>query len=150
MKTDTYVFAVNEDFDTIYMGDDASNFKESDLPKGFSKLILDLRPFAVGLAALPNPKTSIESLPVTKMLLKDLTYVGAPQELLTAVESRRQFGLQKYYTELHTHNGRPVNVDIMQEALDLLVYLKQAELEGTPLDDLTLMTLRELQQRIPI
>ena len=38
---------------------------------------------------------------------------------------RKAFGLKKYGTELQAHNGRDALVDAYQEALDLVVYLRQ-------------------------
>lgn len=44
---------------------------------------------------------------------------------------RREQGTKKYGTELQSHNGRDALVDAYQEALDLVMYLKQAILERT-------------------
>ena len=45
-----------------------------------------------------------------------------------AAERRRQ-GIERYGTPLQPHNGRDALYDAMQEALDLVVYLRQAEME---------------------
>ena len=45
-----------------------------------------------------------------------------------ATERRRQ-GIERYRTPLQPHNGRDALYDAMQEALDLVVYLRQAEME---------------------
>lgn len=42
------------------------------------------------------------------------------------MRERDQIGAQKYGTRLQPHNGRDALVDAYQEALDLVVYLRQA------------------------
>jgi len=42
------------------------------------------------------------------------------------MSQRRQGGIEKYGTPLQPHNGRDALVDAYQEALDLVVYLRQA------------------------
>lgn len=42
------------------------------------------------------------------------------------MRERDQVGAQKYGTRLQPHNGRDALVDAYQEALDLVVYLRQA------------------------
>lgn len=42
------------------------------------------------------------------------------------MKERRHFGLIKYGTVLQTDNGRDPLIDAYQEALDLVVYLRQA------------------------
>jgi len=42
---------------------------------------------------------------------------------------RREYGRKKYGTELQSHNGRDALADAYQEALDLVMYLKQALIE---------------------
>lgn len=47
-------------------------------------------------------------------------------ELVIAdMEARDEFGRKKYGTPLQPHNGRDALTDAYQEALDLLVYLRQ-------------------------
>lgn len=41
------------------------------------------------------------------------------------VEARRAFGLKKYGTVLQAFNGRDALMDAYQEALDLVMYLRQ-------------------------
>lgn len=66
------------------------------------------------LAATPQPDpTSPTGVPVVAEVIKDL-------------EARREFGRQKYGFELHSHNGRDALTDAYQEALDLVIYLRQA------------------------
>lgn len=45
---------------------------------------------------------------------------------------RDQFGRAKYGTPLQPHNGRDALVDAYQEALDLVVYLRQLIEERRP------------------
>lgn len=42
------------------------------------------------------------------------------------INARDLFGLSKYGTRLQPHNGRDALTDAYQEALDLVVYLRQA------------------------
>jgi hypothetical protein len=50
-----------------------------------------------------------------------------PQDLIELCKERRAFGIAKYGTPLQYDNGRdPVN-DAMQELLDLIAYLTQAD-----------------------
>lgn len=46
------------------------------------------------------------------------------------MEDRKQFGLKKYGTLLQAGNGRRGLLDAYQEALDLVVYLRQCIEEG--------------------
>jgi hypothetical protein len=46
--------------------------------------------------------------------------------VLGDISMRDTAGLTKYGTRLHPHNGRDALVDAYQEALDLVVYLRQA------------------------
>lgn len=52
------------------------------------------------------------------------------------MQERNQVGIQRYGTPLQPFNGRDALVDAYQEALDLAVYLRQAIVERTALDDL--------------
>lgn len=45
------------------------------------------------------------------------------------MEDRRQLGIERYGTPLQANNGRDALVDAYQEALDLVVYLRQAIIE---------------------
>ena len=50
-------------------------------------------------------------------------------EVIKDLQSRDKIGTQKYGTTLQTHNGRNSLMDAYQEALDLVMYLKQALIE---------------------
>jgi len=45
--------------------------------------------------------------------------------VISDIEDRKQFGLEKYGTTLQAGNGRRSLVDAYQEILDLAVYLRQ-------------------------
>lgn len=49
--------------------------------------------------------------------------------VIVDLEMRAEFGRKKYGTYLQTFNGRDALIDAYQEALDLVMYLKQALLE---------------------
>lgn len=53
--------------------------------------------------------------------------------VIADVEARREFGLRKYGTLLRTYNGRDAAMDLYQELLDAVMYLRQFVLErGAP------------------
>lgn len=64
----------------------------------------------------PQPAPKGEGDSVTVAVMKDLA-------------TRREAGTKKYGTELLTNNGRNALVDAYQEALDLVMYLKQQLME---------------------
>lgn len=49
--------------------------------------------------------------------------------VLNDFEQRAEMGKKKYGTYLETHNGRNALVDAYQEAMDLVMYLKQRLME---------------------
>lgn len=49
-----------------------------------------------------------------------------------ALEARDMVGQAKYGVSLQPYNGRDALVDSFQEGCDLIMYLRQAQLEGTP------------------
>lgn len=52
------------------------------------------------------------------------------------IAARKEVGLKKYGTLLQAHNGRDALMDAYQEALDLVMYLRQAieERDASPVD----------------
>lgn len=50
-------------------------------------------------------------------------------QVIADLNERREYGTSIYGTELMTHNGRPALFDAYQEALDLVLYLRQAIME---------------------
>lgn len=49
--------------------------------------------------------------------------------VMADIQARVAAGLQKYGTKLQTHNGRDALMDAYQEAIDLVMYLRQAMAE---------------------
>lgn len=67
-----------------------------------------------------NPETDSQDAPV----VNDGAYI---QDLVVAdIETRKQFGINKYGTALQAHNGRDMLLDAYEEALDLVIYLRGA------------------------
>jgi ABC-type nitrate/sulfonate/bicarbonate transport system ATPase subunit len=59
-----------------------------------------------------QPSPSGEGKSVTDLVIADL-------------QARREGGVKKYGTELKTNNGRIALIDLYQELLDALLYLRQ-------------------------
>lgn len=80
----------------------------------------------------PPPTRSPESQPFVEEYIQLLRGVNNPDlhRMADLIDERRQFGVTKYGTELHTFNGRDAIEDARQEFGDLVVYLRQAFLEG--------------------
>jgi hypothetical protein len=55
--------------------------------------------------------------------------VSVPDAVMVDLMARTKMGQRKYGTVLRTHNGRDALVDAYQEAMDLVLYLKQAIME---------------------
>jgi hypothetical protein len=55
-------------------------------------------------------------------------------DLVVLLQARREFGKRKYGTELQPFNGRDAYVDALQELVDLLQYLHQAQMERAQLE----------------
>ncbi len=51
------------------------------------------------------------------------------EEVMKDMKKRDEIGAIKYNTRLQPHNGRNPLIDAYQEALDMVVYLKQAIME---------------------
>jgi hypothetical protein len=76
-----------------------------------------------------------------------MTYASKPQPkpvgngeivlegVLNDLIERANFGKEKYGTYLRTNNGRDALMDAYQEALDLVMYLKQIILERNKQED---------------
>jgi len=54
------------------------------------------------------------------------THRAVWDSVMDDIRERDELGEQKYGTRLQAHNGRNPLIDAYQEALDLVVYLKQA------------------------
>lgn len=58
------------------------------------------------------------------------SHIAGSRDFLTLVRQRRQYGINKYKTELMTFNGRNAIEDAKQEIGDCAAYIIQAKLEG--------------------
>lgn len=56
-------------------------------------------------------------IPNDKVAIQDL--------VIRDIAERKQVGIERYGTPLQAHNGRDALVDAYQEALDLVMYLRQ-------------------------
>jgi hypothetical protein len=70
-------------------------------------------------AAMPQPAPIGDGLKVADYVLED-------------IRDRVNMGFKKYGTNLRTNNGRDPLWDAYQEAIDLVMYLRQALLEKYP------------------
>lgn len=52
-------------------------------------------------------------------------------QVVADIEQRRQLGIDRYGTALQPFNGRDVDQDAYEEAMDLTMYLKQRMIERT-------------------
>ncbi len=71
-----------------------------------------IHPNAPGLSAPEPPPIPNASVPIWNLVIEDM-------------RTRDNSGRQKYRTPLQAHNGRDACVDAYQEALDLVVYMRQ-------------------------
>jgi hypothetical protein len=79
----------------------------------------------------PAP-TRNDSAHVQPQVIEDVQRIYSNDDvkaLVEALEARYQLGMQKYGTGLQPGNGRDVLNDSLQEAIDLVNYLKQGVLE---------------------
>jgi hypothetical protein len=83
-------------------------------------------------APIPNGGPSMHDLVCEDL---DRRSLGSPlsrdqnDHLKGIFKERKQYGYDKYGTYLQTDNGRNSRQDALEEAIDLVVYLKQATLE---------------------
>ena len=66
----------------------------------------------------PKPVITDKSRKVSDML--DDIPDGVVKDM---IKERIEFGRNKYGCELHSHNGRDMSVDVVQELLDAIVYM---------------------------
>jgi hypothetical protein len=80
-------------------------------------------------APAPNAGASMHDLVAADL---DALWSDAPDvaKVRTDLADRKQVGLDRYGTTLQAGNGRDALVDAYQEALDLIVYLRQALAEA--------------------
>ena len=73
-----------------------------------------------------NPKKEAAAVPQPPPVGKGAVVLP---RVMADLEARAVMGEQKYGTRLRAHNGRDALIDAYQEALDLVMYLKQAIME---------------------
>lgn len=77
---------------------------------------------------MTEEQTNYAATPQPKPITEDGSTLVLPH-VLADLQARADWGLAKYQTYLHTHNGRDALVDLYQELLDAVMYVKQALLE---------------------
>ena len=82
----------------------------------------------IGAASTPEPPPTPGTGDVWQSVIDRLP----PGKLRDACVDRRAFGLKKYGTVLQANNGRDWRTDALQEALDLIAYSAQGEIEEDP------------------
>ena len=84
-----------------------------------------------------------KGIPVVEKVKEDILSIAPSENDVTDdLNKRIEKGIRKYGEPLKTFNGRNALVDAYQEALDLLVYLKQLILE-TENDDVAIADIYE-------
>jgi hypothetical protein len=78
-------------------------------------------------AAVNEPDPTPGDAVVLDEVLKRISHEGVIKDLRV----RAEMGKAKYNTYLMTNNGRDAIQDAYQEALDLIMYVTQADMEGT-------------------
>ena len=104
-------------------------------------------PKSAAILPEPAPIRQPHSVDVWPLVWADVRKANrnAPSEaadkLLEDMQARSAQGYAKYGTTLHSHNGRNPLVDAYQEALDQVVYLRQAahETSAEPDEDLAVL-----------
>jgi hypothetical protein len=84
-------------------------------------------------ASIPEPKPKKGELPVTASFVKWLESKWSSPAInliISLLNERKLFGIEKYGTELHTFNGRNAAEDIRQELGDLIIYFAQLVMEN--------------------
>lgn len=74
----------------------------------------------------PQPPPTAGEGPAVWPLIYDSTALVIPDWLRADMRARHELGVAKYGTALKVWNGRDAVIDAYQEALDLIVYAKQA------------------------
>jgi hypothetical protein len=60
---------------------------------------------------------------------KEFKNIDVEDAIVRGIEARRELGVRKYGTALQTFNGRDATVEAWEEAIDLLTYTHQIEME---------------------
>lgn len=76
----------------------------------------------------PPPARSAEAVSAHDLVVSDLLslfrHVPDVELAVSAVQGRKQYGLRKYGVVLHHANGRDYRLDVEEELLDLVAYLR--------------------------
>lgn len=76
----------------------------------------------------PPPRFANTEVSAHDLVVEDLLSIFATSveldNAVSSVEARKAFGLSKYGTVLHADNGRDYLLDIEEELLDLVAYLR--------------------------
>ena len=96
------------------------------------------------------PTRTEESQDVFAAIITELGPTATDTHLKHAMLARAVHGRNKYGDTLHSHNGRDALLDAWEEAMDLMAYCKQLELEGesSPFKEAKLMARRLTWKRI--
>jgi len=85
---------------------------------------------------LPTPHGKVEVFPY---VYADIDLLRLPIKTLSMIKdnlmARKKYGIKTYGEPLKTFNGRSVEIDTKQEALDTAMYIKQGIMEGLPWSD---------------
>jgi hypothetical protein len=77
-------------------------------------------------AAMHEPPPRKNDLPCIQDLSIDDALMAGYYKVAKDLEARKQAGLAKYGTVLQPNNGRNAYMDVYQELLDAIVYMRQA------------------------
>lgn len=80
----------------------------------------------------PQPAPTGDGPSVVDWLIADLSMTPTEPRadlLIALLRARREQGLARYGTEVRAHNGRWATADALQEAVDMLVYVAQRQIE---------------------
>lgn len=77
---------------------------------------------------MTEERTNYAATPQPRPIAEEGSALVLPH-VLADLQARADWGLAKYQTYLHTNNGRDAMVDLYQELLDAVMYIKQALLE---------------------
>lgn len=81
------------------------------------------------LTGKPIPEPVNPDNPMVESI-HDLVIQDLSEDAAKVIAQRKQFGVEKYGVFLQPFNGRDAMLDALLEAADLLVYIRQALLEG--------------------
>jgi len=82
------------------------------------------------VATREKPTPDGSGTPLFRLVQEDLAEIDDSGQVVEDLKRRAEVGREKYGQHLRSDNGRDPAVDAYQEALDLLVYLRQMKEEG--------------------